>query len=139
MTCPLHDHPHFIHFSKGLIGFEECRQFQMSGVDEEERLFGLVNMEVGYQFLIKEIDVDKLKSYLPKHYELSHAILWRGFCVVTLHEEKPGVITGTMNTRAPILINFKDFDAEQIVLNNEKLSFAEPFSLHAITRNFDDV
>lgn len=119
-----------ISFKKGILGFEGCKNFEVTEIKEnplfkvlksdEEEDFNLVvvspfEVEKNYEFEISEEVIESLNIVSP-----SDIIV---YSTVTINTD---INKTTINLRAPIIINTKNNLAEQVILKNESYKIKHP-------------
>lgn len=120
-----------IHFPKGIIGFEDCKNFIIVNDEDFEPFRWLISLdrkEIGFPvldpFLVTKDYIKEIPRKVVK--ELRHEqALMDVFCIVTLKAEGGGV---TMNLKGPILIDYNKREGKQIILTSEDLSVSHPIS-----------
>ncbi|HFE64570.1 hypothetical protein B1H10_00930 [candidate division KSB1 bacterium 4484_188] len=120
-----------IHFPKGIIGFEDCRNFIIVNDEDFEPFRWLISLdkkEIGFPVLDPFLVTEKFIKEFPRKVvqELrNERALMDVFCIVTLKGERGSV---TMNLKGPILIDYNKREGRQIILTSEDLSVSHPIS-----------
>lgn len=122
-----------LHFSAGLLGFEDCNEFitidnpdgagvfrWLQSIDRPELAFVVINpvfAMTDYEFDIPRPMVEKLGLKKPEDAQV--------LAVVKIPEDLNKM---TVNLRAPIVVNVSNKMAAQIVLEDEKYSLRHPMA-----------
>lgn len=120
-----------IKFPKGIIGFEDCKQFVIINDETYEPFRWLIavdQQEIGFPVLNPFLINSEFGAELPNSIVeklLSAEELMDVFCVVTLKGENGKV---TINLKSPIIIDYKAKEGEQVILSSEELPVARPIS-----------
>lgn len=124
-----------ITFKKGLLGFENLKQFILFPVEENE-LFSILqaveNEEIGlvvispflvvkdYEFKLVDDKITELSIESPEHVQVLNT--------VTISSKVEDITT---NLKAPIIINIKEKLGEQIILDNDGYKIKHPLFYEA--------
>ncbi|GAB4380494.1 MAG: flagellar assembly protein FliW [Calditrichia bacterium] len=120
-----------IHFPKGIIGFENCKNFVL--IDDEDFepfrwLISLDRKEFGFPVLDPFLIIENYEKEFPpsiaKEFKDENTLIGV-FCVVTLKGEQGKV---TINLKGPILIDYETREGKQIILTSDELSVSHPIS-----------
>lgn len=119
-----------IHFSEGLLGFNELERFVLlddptddifawlQSCDEPSIAFPVLEPELfeeAYQLEMTKSDLQALDA--------ADVSQLRSFCIITIPEDPARM---TANLKAPVVINLERRIARQCVLQNNKLEIREP-------------
>ena len=117
-------------FEKGILGFEQCKNFELTDIEEndffkllkskEEKDFQMVVMspfDIYKDYEVNIPDAIEQELNIKSHEDVS--IL----TTVTVNSDPRKTTT---NLRAPIVINLKNNSAVQIILSNEKYKIKHP-------------
>lgn len=122
-----------IFFVQGMLGFEHLKHFVLVSAGENEFLFGLQSVEdtsvafllvePGYYFPDYTCPLNaQQKALLGSDPEAELVVL----CTITLHQDQ----SITLNLAAPVILDLKNKQAMQIVLEEGGYSSREPLPGH---------
>jgi len=119
-----------IHFDEGLIGFSECKDFQLmenDGVAPFRLLQSAENKDVGFMVLEPTVIMPDYYSRIPlREWEsvslsANDPLLAFVICIIG-----PTPKASTGNFQAPLIINYKKMIGRQLILTDETLSVRQP-------------
>ncbi len=120
-----------VRFPKGIIGFEEARNFIIINHEDYEPFRWLISVdqkELGFPllnpFLVKPDYGKDLPDQLVERLFSSDEAL-DIFCVVTIKGEDGKV---TINLKSPIIVDYQTKTGEQIILPSDDIPIALPIS-----------
>ena len=124
---------HTISFPWGIPGLEDCREFILNSLEEDSPFYymrsssqpeiGLLLVDPFAVFNDYEFDLDdEAAGQLQITDQKQMAVL----CTVNTGN---GVESATVNLLAPVVINIKQCQAKQVVLNDRRYSFRTPLAL----------
>ncbi len=120
-----------VRFPKGIIGFEEARNFIIINHEDYEPFRWLISVdqkELGFPllnpFLVKPDYGKDLPDQLVERLFSSEEAL-DIFCVVTIKGEDGKV---TINLKSPIIVDYQTKTGEQIILPSDDIPIALPIS-----------
>lgn len=119
-----------VNFEKGILGFEELKQYAVIKLKDYEPFYLLQSIEdesIGFIIsspfdFYKEYEFDLNESKL-KRLKIENEQQVNVFIIVTLNSD-PNKITA--NLKAPIVINISNNLGEQIVLDKENYKIKQP-------------
>jgi len=111
------DVANIFHFSNGLLGFEDLKQFILISDEQTEPFKWLISVEepnIGFPILSPfYVDFD---YNIGKEIDLENNVL---FVIVTLQDENKNI---SANLKAPIILNLQMMTGEQLLIPFEKYS-----------------
>lgn len=119
-----------IEFSEGLLGFNELRRFVLLDDPSDEIFAWLQSCEdpgIAFPLLEPELFTLDYKVQLTKHdleaLGLKSSEKFRVFSIITIPNDPTQM---TANLKAPIVVNVKNRNARQCVLQDNSLAIREP-------------
>ena len=117
-------------FKKGILGFDECKNFELVDIDEES-IFKLLKSEEEKEFqlvVVSPFDIEEdyevdIPDGVTKELNIKSHEDVLILTTVTVNSDPKKITT---NLRAPIIINLKNNYAEQIILSSEKYKIKHP-------------
>jgi flagellar assembly factor FliW len=113
---------HLFHFPAGLIGFEHLKDYVLVSTPDTEPLRWLISVEepsIGFPVLLAWHIVPNYE--LPPEY--SDATTYVPLVVVTLAAEVSHIVA---NLKAPIVLNVRTQQGQQLILPGERYSATHP-------------
>lgn len=117
-------------FEKGILGFEEYKEYNIYNIDFNPIFKELVAQEdgnIGFivvsPFEIEENYDIEIDEYILKELDIKEAKEVVIYNIVTLNNS---IKDSTINLRAPIILNINNNRAKQIILQNEKYDIKHP-------------
>lgn len=119
-----------IHFSEGLLGFNELRRFVLLDDPTDEIFAWMQSCEdpnIAFPILEPELFAAGYNVQLTKHDLESLGVKsqdgLRCFCIITIPQDPTQM---TANLKAPVVINVAQRQARQVVLQDNALAIREP-------------
>lgn len=127
-----------IYFEKGILGFEQCKNFELSDIEDNDFFKILKSKEENDFQMIVMSPLDGIGAEdidIPSDYEVDVPDNIANDLDIKSHKDVIILTTVTVNSeankittnlRAPIIINDKNKKATQIILNTEKFKIKHP-------------
>ena len=117
-------------FKKGILGFDYCKNFELIDIEENDA-FKLLKSKEEQDFqmvVISPFDIEEnyevnIPDSVTKELNIKSHEDVLILTTVTVNSDPKKITT---NLRAPIIINLKNNNAEQIILSSEKYKIKHP-------------
>ncbi len=119
-----------IHFDEGLIGFSECKDFQLmenDGIVPFRLLQSAEKKEVGFLVIEPSVIMEDYYSRVPaREWESIGVSATEPHLAFVICVIGPSPTDSTGNFQAPLIINYKKMIGRQVILTDAALSVRQP-------------
>lgn len=124
-----------IHFEHGIPGFEEEKQFILQLIEEESGFQVLQSVQTAN---LAFIVTNPYAAVIEYNFELDEATVHalqlkeeKDVAVLAIVTLKETLAQSTVNLKAPIVVNTKNNQAKQVILNDEAYAIRHPLCLES--------